>query len=161
MIWRPASIEDLYLTAFQKSVTVHIYHTANNPTYFTRRHHHTSTDSVEGIRGNTSASGDSPAEQERGNEVTLEGTNKEDGLDRVVHAEVQSTVDNYTKNRGAETTVKTEDTIGGKSLLVDIDQAVELTVSSSLSVLGIVGKTSTSIIQRVHEKQGRSTSGLV
>lgn len=134
---------------------------AHNSTYFTRRHHHTSTDSVKGIRGNTSASGDSPAEQERGNEITLKRTNKEDGLDRVVHAEVQPTVDNYTKNRGAEPTVKTEDTIGGHSLLVDIDQAVELTVSSSLSVLGIIGKTCTSVIQRVHEKQGRSTSGLV
>ena len=133
---------------------------ADNSTYFTRCHHHTSTNSVQGIRGNTSASGDSPAEQEGGNEVTLERTNKEDGLDRVVHAKVQSTVDDYTKNRRPETTVKTEDTIGGKSLLIDIDQAIELTISSSLSVLGIIGKTCTSVIQRVYEKQGRSTSSL-
>ena len=67
-------------------------------TYFARGHHHTSTDGVERIRGNTSASGDSPAEQERSQEAALERTDKEDRLDRVIHPEVQSTVDNDTSD---------------------------------------------------------------
>ena len=115
-------------------------------TYLTRSHHHTSADSVERIRSDTSTSSDSPAEQERGQEVTLETTGEKNRLDGVVHSEVQTTIDNYTKNRGTKTTVKTRYTIGGKSLLVDINQAVELTRTTTLGVLGIVGKTSTGII---------------
>lgn len=65
-------------------------------TYFSRSHHHTSTDSVEWVGSNTSTGCDSPAEQEGGQEVTLKRTNEEDRLDRIVHSEVQATVDNYT-----------------------------------------------------------------
>jgi hypothetical protein len=129
-------------------------------TYFTRSHHHTTADSVERVRGNTGTSGDSPSEQERGQEVTLEGTGEDDGLKRVVHTEVQTTVDDYAKNRGTETTVETGNTVGGEGLLVDIYQTVELTVTALLGVLCVVGKTGTGVVEGVDEKQGSGTSSL-
>lgn len=47
-------------------------------------HHHTTTDRVERVRSETSTSGNSPAEEERGPELTLEGTSEENRLERVV-----------------------------------------------------------------------------
>lgn len=89
-------------------------------THFTRSHHHTPTDSIERVRADTSASGDSPAEQEGSQEVTLKTTDEENRLERVVHSEIQTTVDDDTSDRGTETTVETKDTVRGESLLVDI-----------------------------------------
>ena len=47
-------------------------------------HHHTTTDSVERVRADTSRGSDSPSEQEGGEEVALKRTNEDDGLDGVV-----------------------------------------------------------------------------
>ena len=124
-------------------------------------HHHTTTDGVQGVGSNTGTSGDSPSEEEGGEEVTLKRTDEEDRLDRVVHTEVQTTVDDDTSDGGTETTVETGDTIRGKSLLVDIHQAVELTLTTGLGVLVVVGKTGTGVIEGVDEEEGSSTSGLV
>ena len=129
-------------------------------TYLARRHHHATTDGVEGVRGDTSTSGDGPSEQERGQEVTFEGTSEKDGLDRVVHAEVETTVDDDTRDGGHETTVETGNTVGSEGLLVDIDQTVELTVTTRLCVLGVVGETGTGVVERVDEEQRSGTSGL-
>jgi len=126
----------------------------------TGSHHHTTTDSVQRVRSNTSTSGDSPTEEERGEEVALKGTNKEDGLQGVVHAEVQTTVDDYAKNGGHETTVETGNTIGSEGLLVDVHQAVELTVATLLGVLSIVGKTGTGVVERVDEEERSGTGSL-
>lgn len=129
-------------------------------TYLTGGHHHAATDGVERIRSDTSTSGDSPAESERGQEVTLKRTNENNGLDGVVHAEVQTTVDDYTEHGGHETTVETGNTVGGEGLLVDIDETVELALTTLLSVLGVVGKTGTGIIERVDEEEGGGTGSL-
>lgn len=67
-------------------------------TYFTRCHHHASTDGVKRVGRNTGTSGDCPAEHEGGQEITLKRTNKENWLDGVVHSKVQSTVDDYTEH---------------------------------------------------------------
>ena len=107
-------------------------------THFTGSHHHAPTNSIQRIRANTSTSSDTPAEQEGCQEVTLKRTDEEDRLERVVHPEVQTTVDNDTSNRGTETTVETKNTVRGESLLVDIHQTVKLTISTSLCILGIV-----------------------
>ena len=115
-------------------------------TYFTRSHHHTTTDGVERVRADTSTSSDSPAESERSQEITLKRTDKEDRLNRIVHSEVEATVDNNTSNGGTETTVETTNTVGGECLLVDIDEAIELTFTTSLGVLCIVGKTGTGVV---------------
>jgi len=129
-------------------------------TYLARRNHHATTNCVEGVRGDTSTSGDGPSEQERGQEVTLEGTSEKDRLDRVVHAEVETTVDDDTRDGGHETTVETGNTVGSEGLLVDIDQTVELTVTTRLCVLGVVGETGTGVVERVDEEQRSGTSGL-
>ena len=82
-------------------------------THFTRSHHHTSTDSIERVRADSSAGGNTPAEQEGGQEVALERTNEDHRLERVVHPEVQPTVNNDTSDRGTETTVEAEDAVRG------------------------------------------------
>jgi hypothetical protein len=129
-------------------------------THLTGSHHHATTDSVERVGSDTSTSGDSPAESERGQEVTLEGTSEKDGLERVVHAEVQTTVDDYAENGGSETTVETSDTVGGESLLVDVYETVELTVTTLLGVLRVVGETGTGVVEGVDEEQRSGTSSL-
>lgn len=127
-------------------------------TYLTRSHHHTTTDGVKRVGSDTGTGGDSPAEKEGSKEVTLKRTNEDDGLDRVVHAEVQTTVDDDTSNGGTETTVETGNTIGSKSLLVDVDETVELAVTTALGGLGVVGKTGTGVVERVDEEEGSGTS---
>lgn len=133
---------------------------AGSNTYLTRGHHHATTDGIQGVRGNTGTGGDGPAEEERGEEVALKRTNQDDGLDRVVHTEVQTTVDNDTQDGGTETTVETGNTIGSEGLTVDIDETIELTLTTALGGLGVVGKTGTGIVEGVDEEEGSSTSGL-
>jgi hypothetical protein len=129
-------------------------------TYLTGSHHHTSTDSVERVGSDTSTSGDGPSEQEGSQEVALESTDQDDGLDGVVHTEVETTVNDDTSNRGHETTVETSDTIRGESLSVDIHQTIELTSTTSLGVLVVVGETSTGIVEGVDEEERSGTSSL-
>lgn len=126
----------------------------------TRGHHHTTTDGVKRVRGDTGTSGDSPSEKEGSKEVTFKRTNEEDGLDGIVHSEVETTVDDDTSNGRAETTVETGDTIRGESLLVDIHQAVELALTTGLGVLVVVGETGTGVIEGVDEEEGSGTSSL-
>lgn len=129
-------------------------------TYLTRGHHHTTTDGVQRVRGNTGTGGDSPAEQERSKEVTLERTNQDDGLDGVVHSEVQTTVDDDTEDGGTETTVETGNTVRGDGLAVDVEETVELTVTTTLGGLGVVGQTGTGVVEGVDEEEGSGTSSL-
>ena len=76
----------------------------------------------------------------------------------VVDTEVETTVDDDTDNRGDEATVETGNTVGRESLLVDVNEAVELTSSSTLGRLRVVGETRTRVVERVHEEQRRGTS---
>lgn len=129
-------------------------------TYLTRGHHHATTDSVEWVRGNTGSSGDGPSESERGQEVTLEGTGEKDRLEGVVETEVETTVDDDTSDGRHETTVETGNTVRSEGLLVDIDQSVELTLTTLLCGLGVVGKTGTGVVEGVDEEEGSGTSSL-
>jgi hypothetical protein len=123
-------------------------------------HHHATTDGVKGVGSDTGSGGDAPTESEGGKEVVLEGTGEQDGLERVVHAEVETTVDNDTSNGGHETTVETGNTVRGDGLAVDINHAVELTLTTLLGVLGIVGETGTGVVKGVDEKHRGGTSSL-
>jgi hypothetical protein len=120
-------------------------------------HHHTTTDGVEGVGSDTGTSGDSPSEGEVGQEVALKTLGQE-RLDGVVHAEVETTVDNDTGDGGHETTVETGNTIGGNGLAVDVNETVELTGTTSLGVLGVVGQTGTGEVKGVDEKHRSGTS---
>lgn len=126
----------------------------------TRGHHHTPTDSVKRVRGDTGTGGDAPTEEERGKEVSSERADEDNGLDGVVHAEVQTTVDNDTGDGGTEATVQTSDTVGGEGLAVNVDKTVELTLTSSLGGLGVIGQTGTGVVEGVDEKQGGGTGSL-
>jgi hypothetical protein len=124
-------------------------------------HHHTTTDGVERVRSDTGTGGDSPAESERSQEVALESTGEDDRLERVVHTEVQTTVDDDTSDGGHETTVETGNTVGSKGLLVDIYETVELTLTSLLGGLCVVGKTGTGVVEGVDEEEGSGTGSLL
>ena len=154
-------MEDLYLTAWRLTVSVYLQVAGISEfiTYLTGGHHHAATDGVKGVRGDTGTSGDGPSEEERGKEVTLKRAGEDDGLDGVVHAEVETTVDNDTGDGGHEATVETGNTVRGEGLLVDVHQAVELTVTTGLGVLGVVGKTSTGVVEGVDEEEGSGTGG--
>ena len=78
--------------------------------------------------------------------------------ERVVDTEVETTVDNDTDDRRDEASVETGNTVRLESLAVDINETIELAVSSTLSGLGIVRETGTSIVERVNEEQRGSTS---
>jgi hypothetical protein len=123
-------------------------------------HHHATTDGVKGVRGDTGTGGDGPSESEGSQEVVLESTGKDDRLERVVHTEVETTVDDDTSDGGHETTVETADTVRRKGLLVDVYEAVELALTTLLGGLGVVGKTGTGVVEGVDEKEGSGTGSL-
>lgn len=121
-------------------------------------HHHATTHSVEGVGGQTGSDGDTPTEEEGGQEGVLEVTGEE-GLERIVETEVETAVDDDAHARDVETTVETDDAIGLEGLLVDVQETVELTLASLLGGLVVVGETGTGVIERVHEEQRSGTSG--
>jgi len=122
----------------------------------TRGHHHSSTNGVNGVGHKTGGNGDTPAEQEGQENVGV--LTQQDGLQGVVETEVHATVDEDTDARNDEATVQTLDTVRFQGLGVDIDEAVELTVSATLlGRLGVVSQTSTSVIERVDEQEGHGT----
>ena len=126
----------------------------------TRGHHHATTDGIKGVRGDTGTSGDAPTEEERGEEVVGEGTDEDDRLDGVVHAEVETTVDDDTGDGRTEATVETGNTIRSKGLAVNVNQSVELALTVALGRLGVVGQTGTGVVERVDEEERSGTSSL-
>ncbi len=126
----------------------------------TRGHHHATTDGIKGVRGDTGTSGDAPTEEERGEEVVGEGTDEDDRLDGVVHAEVETTVDDDTGDGRSEATVETGNTVRGEGLAVDVNETVELAVTATLGRLGVVGQTGTGVVERVDEEERSGTSSL-
>ena len=125
----------------------------------TRSHHHSSSDSVERVGSETGTGGNTPSEEERGKEVTLKRTNENNGLDRVVETEVETSVDNDTNNGRDETSVETGNTVGGEGLSVDVNETVELSGSSLGGGLVVVGETGSGVVERVDEEERRGTSG--
>jgi hypothetical protein len=130
--------------------------------YLSGSHHHAATDGIEWVRGNTGTSGDGPSEQEGGEEVALERTGEKDRLERIVHSEVETAVDDDTSDGWTETTVETKDTVRGEGLLVDVQQSVELAlaVTTLLGGLGVVGETGTGVVEGVDEEEGSGTGKL-
>lgn len=85
--------------------------------------------------------------------LTLKRADEDNGLDRVVETEVETTVDNDTNNGRDEATVETGDTVSGEGLAVDVDQAVELALATLAGRLVVVGKTGTGVVERVDEEE--------
>jgi len=122
----------------------------------TRGHHHATADGVKRVGSDTGSGGDAPTKSERGEEAGLEALGEE-GLEGVVHAEVETTVDNDTGDGGHEATVQTSNTVRGDGLAVDVNETVELAGTTRLGVLGVVGETGTGVVQGVDKQHGRGT----
>ena len=115
-------------------------------------HHHSSSDGVDGVWGETGSDSDSPTEEEVNTEV-ISKVSGEDGLDGVVDAEVKTTINDDTNAWDNETSVKTSDSVSGEGLLVDVDESTVLFLSSLLGRLKIVGKSGSGVVERVDEEQ--------
>lgn len=87
----------------------------------------------------------------------LKRTNQNRRLEGVVHSEVKTSINDDAHTRDVEPTVQAADTVASKGLAIDIHDAVELPLATHLCSLGIIGETSTSVIQRIHKQQRRST----
>ncbi|KAH3663715.1 hypothetical protein OGAPHI_005116 [Ogataea philodendri] len=123
----------------------------------TRGHHHSSSDSVQWVSSSRSTSGNSPTKQEGSNEAALKRTNQNDRLKGVVETEVKTSVDNDTDDRWQETSVKTGDTVSSKSLSVNVNKTIELSLTT-LRGLSVVCQSGSGVIQRVNEEQRSGTS---
>ena len=134
--------------------------TLSGTTYLSRCHHHATTNGVKGVRGDSGASSDTPAKQERCEEIALERADQDDGLEGVVHAKVEPTVDNNSGYGWHEATVEARNAIRCKGLLVNVDEAVELASASRLCVFVVIGQSSTRIVERVDEEKRGGTSSL-
>jgi len=124
----------------------------------TRGHHHTTTNGIQRIRGKTGNDGDSPSKSERGEERSLEWSGENHRLEGIVETEVATAVDDNSDARDPETSVETNETIGLEGLGVDINETLELALSSLLGSLVVVGKTGTGVVKRVHEAERQSSS---
>jgi len=121
----------------------------------TRLHHHTTTDSVEGIGDNTRDGGDNLGNSPALPEGSSLGILQQHGLGSVVTSEEGSTVNDDTEDGDTEASVETLKTITLVDGLDAVSKTVELTVST---LANISTKTSTGEIKRVDEHEGSSTS---
>merc|ERR1712183_423338 len=116
-------------------------------------HHHTPPNSINWVGHKSSSDSHTPAKEERKtNTSTI--TNK-NWLQGVEHAEVHATVDEDTNGRDGESSVQSLDTIRLEGLLIHINEAIELALTSL--ALGIVSQPGSGIIKRVHKQQRHGT----
>merc|ERR1719430_26837 len=120
-----------------------------------RSHHHSSSDRVDGVRGKSSGNSDDPSQQEGDEDTSIVA--KEDGLQRVIQTEVETTVDKDPHSRYGESSVQALDTVGLQGLDIDVDQTVELALATSLA-LGVVGEPGPGVVETVDEDEGHGTS---
>merc|ERR1719430_1656886 len=106
-------------------------------------HHHTSPDSINGVGHEPSSNSHSPAEEEGKSNVST--ISNEDGLQGVEHAEVHATVDEDTDSRDGESSVQALDTVRLQGLHIDINETIELALSSL--ALGIVSQPGSGVVK--------------
>merc|ERR1719338_18318 len=121
----------------------------------TRGHHHPPPDCVNGVGHQAGSNGDSPSEEEGSSNGRVLSSN-EQGLQGIEHTEVHATVDEDTHSRDGEASVDALDTVRLQGLDVDIDQAVELTLSTLALV--VVGQPGPGKVKGVHEEKGQGSS---
>ena len=89
-----------------------------------------------GVGHESSSDGDSPSEEEGHGDTGV--ISEEDGLQGVKETKVHATVDEDTDGGDGESSVQALDTINLEGLGVDIDQAIELPLTSL--ALGVIGQ---------------------
>merc|ERR1719308_746235 len=119
-------------------------------------HHHTSSDGINGVGHKSSSDGNSPSKKEGKGDIGC--VSKKNWLQGVEETEVHATVDEDTDSRDGESSVQSLDTVRLQSLGVDVDETVELTLSSL--TLGVIGQPGSGIVKGVdkHEGEGSSSS---
>jgi len=115
----------------------------------TRRHHHSSTNRVDGVGGERGEHSDCVSECEGDQESGILG--EEDWLERIVQTEVETSVDEDADGRNDEASVKTGNAVGRDRLSVHVDQAFVLTFTAL--AFGVVGELGTGEIERVDDAQ--------
>merc|ERR1712243_307972 len=115
-----------------------------------RRHHHSATDGVDGVGGESRDDRDGPSEEEGGQEALV--LSEDDRLERIVKTEIKTAVDEDSNAGDDESSVQTSDAVSGQSLLVDIDQSIVL--SLAVFALGVVGESRSGVVKRVNGAQG-------
>merc|ERR1719209_857274 len=118
-------------------------------------HHHPPPHRVNGVGHESSSDGDSPSKEE--GEENSSVLAEQQRLQSVVEAEVHATVDEDTNCRDGEASVQALDAIGLQSLHVDVDQAVELALTTL--ALGVVSQPGPGVVEGVYEEQGHGTGG--
>jgi len=126
---------------------------------FSRRHHHTAADCVHGIRRKCSTCGASPTHGKRGQEITLQVSDKEGISDSIIASKVEPPVDDDTENIGDKAPVKTNDPVRTECLSIDVYDAGELTLSSLGCALPISSKPCSSVVEGIYEDSRRRPSG--
>merc|ERR1712198_337007 len=91
-------------------------------------HHHTSSDGINGVGHKSSSDGNSPSKEEGKSDIR--GVSKKDWLQGVEETEVHATVDEDTDSRDGESSVQSLDAVRLQGLGVDVNETVELTLSS-------------------------------
>ena len=89
-----------------------------------------------GVGHKSSSDGDSPSEEEGHGDTGV--VSEEDGLQCVEETEVHATVDEDTDGGDGESSVQSLDAVRLEGLGVDIDQAIELPLTSL--TLGVIGQ---------------------
>lgn len=94
----------------------------------TRLHHHSSSDGIKWIWGNTSQGSNGLGNNVLNKESLI--FQFEDTISRIEHSEVDSSVEDDTPNWDDESLIETSDTISSGDLLQTIKSSVELSLSS-------------------------------
>merc|ERR1711909_214547 len=118
--------------------------------------HHHPPDCVNGVGHQASSNSDSPSKEEGSSHGSVLASDQ-NWLQGVKESEVHATVDEDTDSRDGEASVQALDTIGLQCLDVDIDQSIELALTTL--TLGIVSQPGPGKVKGVHEQKGHGSSG--
>merc|ERR1711936_201737 len=105
-------------------------------------HHHAPPDGVNGVGHETSCYCDSPSQEEGNANASIFSQQKR--LECVIEAKVHATIDEDTNSRDGEPSVQTLDTVRLQCLDVDINETIELTLTTL--TLGIVSQPGPCVI---------------
>merc|ERR1719154_774204 len=120
----------------------------------TRGHHHSPSDGVNGVGHESSSDGDSPAEEEGERDTGV--VSQKHGLQGVEETEVHATVDEDTDSRDGESSVQSLDTVSLQGLGVDINQTIELSLSTL--ALGVISQPGSGVVQGVDKEERHGSS---
>merc|ERR1719338_20775 len=141
-----------------EALVLHDLHSAVNRALVlgtaTRGHHHPPPDGVNGVGHQAGSNSDSPSKEEGCNDGRVLSSD-EHGLQGIEHTEVHATVDEDTDSRDGEASVDALDTVRLQGLDVDIDQTVELTLSTLALV--VVGQPGPGKVKGVHKQKGQGS----